>query len=112
MEENYISSYNSSKRVITDTSTTTYVTAVALGSCNALVVGVGGGGACDWRGNSGGGGSGYMNWKAVPLQESITLEMVVGSGRSALEEPVRTLVWAEGWTLLESPPRQEGNSLD
>ena len=40
------STYSSFKKVITDTSSTTNLTALALSSCNLLMVGVGGGGAC------------------------------------------------------------------
>ena len=43
------STYSSFKKVIMDTSSTTNLTALALSSCNLLMVGVGGGGACDWR---------------------------------------------------------------
>ena len=87
-------------RVFTSTNSTSRVTAVAVGSCGIVLVAVGGGG--DRGGNmDGGGGSGYVTWKAIPIKASMTLEVEVGS--TGFGSLVRG-----GELLLEAPPGEPG----
>ena len=55
------------------------VTAVALGSCDLVMVAVGGGG---YGGGGGGGGSGWVEWLQVSVEGSLNLQVQAGSGNS------------------------------
>ena len=73
-------------QMITSTTSTTTVTAVAaLGNCSLVVVAVGGGGTSFGGVDGGGSGSGYVVWKEVVLEGSLSLEVTVGEeGRSSV----------------------------
>ena len=74
------------------------MTAVCLGSCDLVMVAVGGGG---YGGGGGGGGSGWVEWLQVSFEGSLNLEVRAGRGDSSSsvrEEGGEVLLEAQsGW---------------
>ena len=94
--------------MITNTHETKAVHLVALGSCELVIVAVGGAGdGGDSSSNScGGGGSGYVVWKAQNMTGTMELEVSVGG------EGSKSSVRSNGTIIVEADRGESGDDGD